>query len=220
MNNKNENKIVMSGEIVKLDDVSNGTIEIKNDTIIELLDKRFENLFIHIKENTRLELDMFDSQSSERKIEVFLEDGASFIANIAFTSIEKYSLDISVSIDGDDTNSRVKIRGINGPSGTSYITMDGKVKRGAKNAKMDEFVKILNKSDESSVVVPALIVDSNEVEANHGVAIGHLNDDEVFYLETKGIEKDDAKDLLERGFLTSILPDETKERIINILDRR
>ena len=73
------------------------------------------------------------------------------------------------------------------------------------------------KSEISNVLIPNLVVNTNEVEANHGVSIGGIDEDEMFYLMSKGISKATAKKLIEEGFILSIMPDDIKERIKNIL---
>jgi len=53
-----------------------------------------------------------------------------------------------------------------------------------------------------------MLVSSENVEANHNVTISSVREDELFYLTTKGLSEDSAKDLLEKGFLINIFNDE------------
>jgi Fe-S cluster assembly scaffold protein SufB len=49
--------------------------------------------------------------------------------------------------------------------------------------------------------MPALTTFSQEIVAEHGAAIGSFDQNQLAFLETKGIDEDDAKKLLLRGFL-------------------
>ena len=95
--------------------------------------------------------------------------------------------------------------------------MDGTVAGETKDNTLNEYARIINKSEASNVMIPNLVVNTNEVMANHGVSVGSIDEDELFYLATKGINKYTAQKLVEEGFILSIMNDEIKERIKNIL---
>ena len=63
---------------------------------------------------------------------------------------------------------------------------------------------------------PNLLIEENDVIANHAALIGKFNEAEIFYLMSRGIKREDAIGLLTRGFLQ----DDTtfKEEIENIID--
>lgn len=60
----------------------------------------------------------------------------------------------------------------------------------------------LNLSPNTTVrAVPALKIDTNDVKAGHSAAIRNLNDEDLYYFGTRGIEKEMAKKLLITSFL-------------------
>ncbi len=61
-------------------------------------------------------------------------------------------------------------------------------------------------------------INSLDVSANHKVTISNVKDDELFYLESKGVNKEDATKLLKEGFILGILPSDMKEDIIKYLN--
>ena len=67
------------------------------------------------------------------------------------------------------------------------------------------------------MLIPNLIVNTNDVEANHGVSIGSIDEKELFYLMSKGIDRHNAVKIIEEGFLEAIMPEDVKEKIKNIL---
>lgn len=65
---------------------------------------------------------------------------------------------------------------------------------------------------------PNLEIFADDVKASHGATITELNDDEIFYLMTRGINKREAKELLTKGFTDAIVNqffDEEARRIVN-----
>lgn len=52
---------------------------------------------------------------------------------------------------------------------------------------------------------PQLEIFADDVKCTHGATIGQLNDDEVFYLQTRCISKEDAVKMLSRGFVDDLL---------------
>jgi Fe-S cluster assembly protein SufD len=52
---------------------------------------------------------------------------------------------------------------------------------------------------------PQLEIYADDVKCTHGATIGHLDDDALFYLRTRGIELDEARALLIRGFVGDIV---------------
>lgn len=52
---------------------------------------------------------------------------------------------------------------------------------------------------------PQLEISADDVKCTHGATIGQLNEDEVFYLQTRCISKEDAVKMLSRGFVDDIL---------------
>lgn len=55
---------------------------------------------------------------------------------------------------------------------------------------------------------PALEIYAEDVKCTHGATIGTLNDEQLFYLQTRGIPAWQARLMLISGFLTHILPPE------------
>ncbi len=52
---------------------------------------------------------------------------------------------------------------------------------------------------------PKLFIDEFDVEAGHGAAIGQVDEDELFYLESRGLSELDAKRLIVTGYLNPFL---------------
>jgi Fe-S cluster assembly protein SufD len=53
----------------------------------------------------------------------------------------------------------------------------------------------------NSIINPNMYIDEYDVEARHAATIGKFNQDNIFYLMTKGLTKEDANNILIEGFL-------------------
>lgn len=51
---------------------------------------------------------------------------------------------------------------------------------------------------------PELLIDADDVKAKHGATVGQLNPDELFYLQSRGIDLSIAQQMLTRGFTNDI----------------
>ncbi len=51
---------------------------------------------------------------------------------------------------------------------------------------------------------PELIIEADDVKAKHGATVGQLNPDELFYLLSRGIDREKAQQMLIKGFINDI----------------
>ncbi len=220
MNRDYVNNIILSGGIVELDKyIDDARIVIKEDTIINAVNLHNNmNLTIVVEEECNLELNLFDyAVSLEINLDIELHDRSTLTLNGAFISEIRYELNVDAKLYGDNIYACVDIRGVNEREGTVKINMNGTVAGETHGNVLNEYAKVLNKSELSNVLIPNLIVNTNDVEANHGVSIGSIDEKELFYLMSKGIDRHNAVKIIEEGFLEAIMPEDVKEKIKNIL---
>ena len=93
-------------------------------------------------------------------------------------------------------------------SGDSHGVFTGKiiVKKDAQQSNSSQLNKNLLLSKKAHIDTrPQLMVHADDVKCSHGATIGQLSQDEEFYLETRGIPKERAKQILCHGFATEVL---------------
>jgi len=61
--------------------------------------------------------------------------------------------------------------------------------------------------------IPALQIDANDVRASHGVTVGRVDEEHVFYLQSRGIPRSTAVRMLVEGFLSSVFDRMSQERV-------
>ena len=70
--------------------------------------------------------------------------------------------------------------------------------------------------------VPRLEIKANDVRCGHGTTVGHVDDEERFYLMARGIPADDAERLVVRGYFADVLDrvplETTREWLLALVD--
>ena len=66
-----------------------------------------------------------------------------------------------------------------------------------------------------------MYIDLNDVEARHGSVIGRFNDEEIFYLMSRGIDYNNSIKLLVRGYIFSnlVMDMDSMTKITNIINK-
>ena len=72
--------------------------------------------------------------------------------------------------------------------------------------------------DESEIVAnPILLIDEYDCFANHGASIGKVNDEELFYLMSRGLTKDESVLLILSGMVLPFINEIPNENLKNEL---
>jgi len=80
------------------------------------------------------------------------------------------------------------------------------VRRDAQHSNAHQENRNLLLSDDATVhTKPHLEIDADDVSCSHGATIGAIDEDQLFYLRTRGIEEDEARDILTFAFVRELL---------------
>jgi Fe-S cluster assembly protein SufD len=88
-----------------------------------------------------------------------------------------------------------------------------KIDKGAKlsNAWLSANLMLLSKQAKGRAV-PALEILENDVKAGHATTVGKVNENEIFYLMSRGLSKEKAKKIIINGFLSGFLKEFPKSQ--------
>ena len=128
-----------------------------------------------------------------------------------------FHLETEVIHRAPDTFSRTLARGVlDGDASANYEGRVG-IEKGAKNSDADLSERVILLSPRARAkAIPRLEVLENEVKAGHGATVGKIDEDQLFYLASRGLAREDAKKLIVRGFLGALVgefPAEEAEKI-------
>ena len=65
---------------------------------------------------------------------------------------------------------------------------------------------------------PNLMIFADDVKCAHGATVGQLDDDQLFYLKTRGLSESIAKEILTQSFARSIVQKIPFEPVVKELD--
>lgn len=109
---------------------------------------------------------------------------------------------------------------------TSRLVFSGAndIVRGAKKSKTKQNAKIIV-FDKGAIAKadPRLNISENEVEASHAAVVGKLSDEHLFYLMSRGLSLNEAKQLITYGYLMPIaeyFSEDIQQQIAAIIEER
>lgn len=104
-----------------------------------------------------------------------------------------------------ETTGTIISKGISKDGGQSSYRGLVKIIRGAKNSKSKVKCDALILDEKSRAdTYPHIQIDENEVEATHEAVTGRLNEDQLFYLQSRGLDMAQAESLLVNGFIEPV----------------
>lgn len=179
---------------------------------------------IHVKEGEMKIVPILWFGGSDRtlKTRVLLDKRGSSakVLCLFFAKSGTLTLETEVVHDAPDTFSRTIIKGV--LDGTARADYEGRVviRKGSKRADADlnEHAILLSPQARANAI-PRLEVLENEVKAGHGATVGKIGEEELFYLATRGLPKDEAKALIVRGFLEAFVDEFPPEQAVDIRAR-
>jgi len=172
---------------------------------------------------SNLVVNKFYDCNNVREVDIIDLDG--FKANIKHylktisTNYEKY--DIIINHNNSCTISHISNNGINILDGQLIFNVTGYVANGKKECNLNQENRIITMNENKCAINPNLLIDENDVSASHSALIGKFNDEEIFYLRSRGISEKNAVNLLVKGLLLSklSLTNKRKEELENIIDK-
>ncbi|MFC6180531.1 Fe-S cluster assembly protein SufD [Lactiplantibacillus daowaiensis] len=150
----------------------------------------------------------FDSELKGRGSEAMVKTIA--IANQAQTQ----ALDTRVTNYGKQTVANIVQRGIILDEATLIFNGIGHIIKGAHGAKADQENRLLMLSSKArGDADPILLIDENDVEAGHAASVGRVDEQQMYYLLSRGIPKPVAERLVIRGFLAGVITELRSQRL-------
>ena len=93
-------------------------------------------------------------------------------------------------------------------SGNGKVLFEGyaKIDQHADDADIfvGEHAIVMNKGAKANLV-PNLEIENNNVKAGHAASVQQFDDEKLFYMQSRGLEENEAKKLLIDGFLDSLI---------------
>jgi Fe-S cluster assembly protein SufD len=191
------------------------------------------SLVVNPNEEMHLELASF-SLMKNAIIDVDVYENASFIGAYADFSTGSFAFNVNVHLKGEGASCLWKLAslsknadkkvfepsvyhevghasalmsnyGIVRDSSSLIFAGESVIKKGSiKSSTRQEAKIIVFDKDGSGRASPILRIGDNDVLASHSASIGRLNEEHLFYLESRGLSHEEAKRLITLGYLKPI----------------
>lgn len=109
----------------------------------------------------------------------------------------------------------------------AYLNLDiiGKIDNGYSGSVTHQMSRIMNMGDGVNTIVhPQLLIEENDVEASHAASVGQANEEHIYYLQSRGLTRDESLKLIVLGYLLPIVQlipqKETRERLEEDIERK
>ena len=162
----------------------------------------------YLEESSELKVFKFNNASMLREMSVINLNGkySSFTQNLRTVSHEKNKYDVMIYHNATNSNSLIDNKGINILEGKTTFNVSSFVPNKVKGCTLKQKNHIINLTNNKCIIKPNLFIDEDDVSASHGALVGTFSKEELFYLQSRGLTKDEAEKLLVKGILLKDMP--------------
>ncbi|MBI4281509.1 SufD family Fe-S cluster assembly protein [Candidatus Uhrbacteria bacterium] len=151
---------------------------------------------------------LFADALIERRIRFELADGAR--ANVRGVLLGNATADITLETDmvhrGKNTEGFTTVKGILTDRARARVTGWIRIPETGNNtnAFLEQRFLLLSKTARAKAE-PMLEILANDVKASHAASVSRLNDEQIFYAESRGLDPDESRHLLTEAFINEIV---------------
>lgn len=144
---------------------------------------------------SRLESVMNNQGASSENIEVVFGSGT-----------QRFDTVSNITHIGQNTSGHAISKGVVKDKARAVFKGMIRITKDAKNSRayLAEHGMILGKEARADAI-PGLEIETNEVKATHSASVAQINDEQIFYLMSRGMSEDEAKKLIIVGFFEPIV---------------
>lgn len=177
----------------------------------------------HVKEDIDLVLDLFETDKTSELEIIFDKEGVSchLIGLYVLGEGEKLDFKTSSTHLVRNTSCLQDVRGVlKDNSESKYIgSIVIEEKASLTESFLDDAVLVLGNGTKNQAD-PVLEIKNNDVKASHGSTTGRINEEEIFYLTSRGLSKKESENLIVEGFFEKLLNQIEDESVRKIMTEK
>ena len=186
------------------------TLEISGNVCINDINNNTDlDLKIIMAKGSHLLYNRYNESINKFNLDIEIMDESYVEFNYSLKTLTESNINLNANIAGDNNVSHINFHGLTDDKGVIKNIATSKVGENTKNNEVLENLRIVTLNGAENMIVPNLLVRSDSVNAIHNTTISSVDKDYLFYLNSKGINNEDATKLIVDGFLKSNL----KEKI-------
>ena len=183
-----------------------------------LVGKDNYDLNIILEDNSKLIINSLNKDNCV-KARIFLNENSDLLYNYSVISYKDSLNRFNITHLKNNSKSILNNNGLNILDGKLFFQIDGEIEKKLENVTCSQNSKIINYANGNSKIIPNLIIDSNDIVANHAAYIGKISDEYIFYLKSRGLSDESIKKLFFKGILLGkMVLDEEEEKFNQIIN--
>ena len=166
--------------------------------------------------------EMHDGNAASETSSILQGNGSNSDAKVICVGSGEQKLNITTKAVhfGLNSESQMITRAVMREQASSIINGITKIEKGATKANGQQTERVLMLSPKArGDANPILLIDEDDVKAGHAASAGQVNQEQVYYMMSRGISREDAENLIIRGFLAPVVADIPNEQLQNLLRR-
>lgn len=133
------------------------------------------------------------------------ESGASALLSSASLVNEKKEYRMEVANLAPHTSGDIRNFAVVLSEGRLMIDAIGRIVKGAYRSESHQTSRALSFAEgQRSEILPELLIDENDVQASHAMSIGRVDEDQLYYMMSRGLSIEQCTSLISTGYLMPI----------------
>lgn len=226
--------VVESGATLYLEETNAGgnrVFECVVEDGAKLVHKRFQNptdqveyghISVQVGSNSAYSLEQFSTGAQVRRNEIVVDilgENSRVSVEGGWRLTDRTHVDSQISVNhlSPRSESEMKFHGVVG--GRSRAIFNGRIHiaRDAQHTAAHLTNKNILTSDTAEIYTkPELEIYADDVACSHGATSGQLDEAQLLYMRTRGISKDQSREMLLNGFLNEVVTDTAGGRLLGV----
>ena len=217
-----ENNIFLSSDVYYLNidkqKVININVEKEKKAKLVIIGEVSYQLNIILEENSLLVVNSLNKNNSV-DINLNLKENSKIIYHHSVISDKNSNNIFNINHLANNSCSKIYNNGVNKGCCKLFFTINGIIPKNLMNIECSQNSKIININNGNSKIIPNLIIDSNDINANHSAYIGKIDDEIKFYLASRGISDRMIKKLINKATILGKMElDEESEEFHKLIE--
>lgn len=219
---KVDNEIIIKDNktyLLKIENKKELTINVEKNIESKLIiysDNIDYSLIINLEDNSQLIINSLNNNVNNNTL-VNLYENAKLEYNYSVISTNDSINKFKLNHLNKNSKSILCNNGINLSNNKLFFEIDGIIEKNISNCELSQYSKIINNLNGNSKIIPNLIINHNDVSANHSAYIGNFKEEDMFYIKSRGISDKEMKRLLYRSVLLGKMELNEEEELFNKL---
>ncbi len=157
----------------------------------------------YVYDNAKVDVQKFYDTTSLKELNIAYLNGtgASITSSIKGMIKGNSKIDMLVYHNYPKTISNLENKFVTIQEGVMKLNVTTMIYNKMKKSVANQINHIVNQNKSASLIKPNLLIEENDIEANHSANLSEFDPEILYYMSTRRIKKEDALKMLIKGFL-------------------